>query len=251
MLPPLAVERAVGQSDTGPHLPGHLGVAGFQHLALRDRKEHLHRVVFDHCREHTGIRTDQIAGRDGGASDPAADRALDLGVRELDLRVAEVRLGLHDGGFGLTLLGGALVQLGDRRVALAGEFGGACQLLIGVGERRLGGGELRLALVDRGFERFLLDREHDLALFDLVAVLEQAGTEETLHPRPQIDLFERLRASDKLGLFGHGPQLGRRHEHCGRRTALLRQKRADRPMPKTRKKQKKTTRVSSRPPPMS
>src|SRR6202030_3056852 len=68
-LPPLAIERAVGQSDTGPQLPGHLGVAGFQHLALRYRKEHLHRVVFNHCREHTRIRTNQIAGRNGSASD--------------------------------------------------------------------------------------------------------------------------------------------------------------------------------------
>ena len=89
---------------------------------------------------------------------------LDLGVGELDLRVAEVRLGLHHRGLGLTLLGGALVELGDRSVALAGEFGGARQLLIGVGECCLGRGELRLALVDRGFERLLLDREDDLAL---------------------------------------------------------------------------------------
>src|SRR6202040_4254911 len=54
-------------------------------------------------------------------------------------------------------------------------FGGARQLLFGIGERRLGGGKLRLALVDGGFERFLLDRKDDLAFFDLVAVLEQAG----------------------------------------------------------------------------
>jgi hypothetical protein len=37
------------------------------------------------------------------------------------------------------------------------------QLLIGVRERRLGGGKLRLALFDRGLERLLLDRENDLA----------------------------------------------------------------------------------------
>ena len=75
------------------------------------------------------------------------------------------------------------------------------QLLIGIGERRLRGGELGLALVDRGLERLLLDREDHLVLFDLVAVLEQARTEKTLHASPQIDFFERLGAADKLGLL--------------------------------------------------
>ena len=160
----LAVERAVGQSDAGPHLAGHLGVAGFEHLALRHGEEHLHRVVLHHGREHAGIRPDQIARRDRRPPDPAGDRRLDFGVGELDLRVAQVRLGLHDRGLGLTLLGCSLVELGDRGIALAGKLGGALQLLIGIRERRLGGGELRFALIDRGFERLPLDREDHLVL---------------------------------------------------------------------------------------
>jgi hypothetical protein len=43
------------------------------------------------------------------------------------------------------------------------ELRSALQLLIGVRERRLRGGELRLALFDGGLERLLLDRENDLA----------------------------------------------------------------------------------------
>jgi hypothetical protein len=60
--PLLAVERAVGQSDAGAHLPVRVGVASFEHLALRYREEHLHRVIFDDRREHTTIWPDQIAG---------------------------------------------------------------------------------------------------------------------------------------------------------------------------------------------
>ncbi len=61
------------------------------------------------------------------------------------------------------------------------KLGSTRQLLVGVGERRLRSSELSLALVDRGLEGFLLDRENNLALFDVVTVLEQAGPEETLH----------------------------------------------------------------------
>jgi hypothetical protein len=75
-----------------------------------------------------------------------------------------VRLGLQDRGFGLTVLRSALVELGDRGIVYLDELRSALQLLIGVRERRLGGGELRLALFDRGLERLLLDRENDLAL---------------------------------------------------------------------------------------
>jgi hypothetical protein len=71
-----------------------------------------------------------------------------------------VRLGLQDRGFGLR---SALVELGDRGIVYLDELRSALQLLIGVRERRLGGGELRLALFDRGLERLLLDRENDLA----------------------------------------------------------------------------------------
>ena len=74
-----------------------------------------------------------------------------------------VRLGLQDRGFGLTVLRRALVELGDRGIVYLDELRSALQLLIGVRERRLGGGKLRLALFDRGLERLLLDRENDLA----------------------------------------------------------------------------------------
>ena len=142
-----------------------------------------------------------------------------------------------------------MVELGDRRIALARELGGALQLLVGIGERRLRGSELGLALVDRGFERLLLDREDHLVLFDLVAVLEQARTEETLHARPQIDFFERLGAPDKLGLFGHRPQLGRLDQDRRRRPALLRVRRkADQHRePQWRRRQQNAS-VSSNPP---
>ena len=162
-----------------------------------------------------------MPGETAGSPDPAADRRFDFGIGKLDLSIAEVRLGLHDRGLGLTLLGGALVELSDWGIALAGQLGSARQLLVGIRERRLRRGELGLALVDRGFERLLLDREDHLALFDLVAVLEQAGTEEALHTRPQIDLFERLGAPDELGLLGHRAQLGRLDQHRRRRPGLL------------------------------
>ena len=84
-----------------------------------------------------------------------------------------------------------------------------------------GRGELGFALVDRSFERLPLDREDHLVFLDGVAVLEQARTEKTLHARPQIDFFERLGAPDKLGLFGHRPQLGRLDQHRRRRAGLL------------------------------
>jgi len=74
-----------------------------------------------------------------------------------------VRLGLQDRGFGLTVLRRALVELGDRGIVYLDELRSALQLLIGVRERRPGGGELRRALFDRGLERLLLDRENDLA----------------------------------------------------------------------------------------
>ena len=45
------------------------------------------------------------------------------------------------------------------------------------------GGELRLALIDRGLERFLFDREDHLAFLNVVSVLEQAGTKESCHSR--------------------------------------------------------------------
>jgi hypothetical protein len=61
-----------------------------------------------------------------------------------------------------------------------------------------------------------------LVLLHLVAVLEQTRSQKALHARPQIDLFERLGASDKLGLFFHRPQLGWLDEHRRRRRGLLR-----------------------------
>jgi hypothetical protein len=94
-------------------------------------------------------------------------------------------------------------------------------LLIGVDKPRLGSGELRLALVNRRFERLFLDREDDLTFFDIAAILEQARAEKTLHARPQIDLFERLGSADEFGLFCHRSQLRRLDQHRRRRSSLL------------------------------
>jgi hypothetical protein len=95
-------------------------------------------------------------------------------------------------------------------------------LLIGVRQGRLSGGELGLPLVDSGLERLLFNREEHLVLFDLVAILEQAGTEKSRHPRPQIDLFERLGPPYELELFGHRAQLCRLDQDRRRRPGLLR-----------------------------
>ena len=51
---------------------------------------------------------------------------------------------------------------------------------------------------------------------------KQARAKKTLDARSQIDLFERFRAPDKLGLLGHRAQFGRLHEDRRRRGALLR-----------------------------
>ena len=99
------------------------------------------------------------------------------------------------------------------------------QLLIGIGERGLGGGALGLALVDRGLERLRLDREDDLAFLTASPSLNLRGPRKPLHPRPQIDLFDRFRAPDKLRLLGHRPQLGWLDQHRRRRPALLRVRR--------------------------
>jgi hypothetical protein len=171
-------------------------------------------------RENAGVRSDQVAGRSCRPANPAADRRSDVGIGQLDLSVAKVGLGLHDRSFGLTLLGRALVELRDRRIAFTGQLGGSGQLLFGIGEGRLGGGELGLTLVDRRFERFLLDGEDHLALFDLVPVLEQARTEETLDAGSQIDFFEGLGTPDELELFGHRAQLGRLDQHRRRPRGL-------------------------------
>src|SRR5439155_16569790 len=128
----LGVERAVGQSDAGPYLPRHLGVAGFDHLALGHRKEHLHRVVLDDRRKHSAIRPDQIAGRNRRSADPAADRRLDLGVGKLDLRITQIRLGLENRGLRLALLRRPLIELGDRRIAFPRELGSTLWLLDGI-----------------------------------------------------------------------------------------------------------------------
>jgi hypothetical protein len=106
------------------------------------------------------------------------------------------------------LFGRALVELGDWSIASSRELGSALQLLIGIRGSRLGSGELGFTLVDRSFEWLPLDREYHLTFFDGVAVLEQARAKKTLDARPQIDLFERFRAPDKLGLLGHRPQFG-------------------------------------------
>jgi hypothetical protein len=111
--------------------------------------------------------------------------------------------------------------LSNWRVAFSRELTRALQLLIGVGERCLSGGELGFALVDRGFERLALDREDHLAFFHFVAILEQAGPEKTLHASPQIDFFERLGATDKLGLLGHRAELRRLDQDRWRWSGLL------------------------------
>ena len=58
----LAVERAVGQSDAGLHLPGHLGVCEPRASRAASRRKHLHRVILDDRRKHPAVRSDQIAG---------------------------------------------------------------------------------------------------------------------------------------------------------------------------------------------
>ena len=94
--------------------------------------------------------------------------------------------------------------------------------MIGIGECCLGSGELGLALVDRSVERLTFDCENHLALFDVVAVLEQAPAEKALHARPKIDLFERLGPPDELGLFSHRPEFRRLNEdRRGSRSWLL------------------------------
>ena len=93
--------------------------------------------------------------------------------------------------------------MGDWCVTFSRELSRALQLLIGIGERRPGGGELSFALVDYGFERLALDGEDHLAFFDVVAFLEQARTEKALNASPQIDLFESFGAPDEFGLLGH------------------------------------------------
>src|SRR5215467_283973 len=72
--PALVIERAVSQPHTSPHLAVRARIAPrLEHLALRDGKEHLHRVLLDDCRQHASVRPDEIAGRRGCSSDPAAD----------------------------------------------------------------------------------------------------------------------------------------------------------------------------------
>ncbi len=107
---------------------------------MRYRKQHLHRVFFDYGRKDARVWPDQIAGRDRRPPDASGDRRFDVGIGQLDLRVAKVRLGFHNRGLGLTLFGGPLIELRNRGIALAGQLGGARELLIGIGERRLGGG---------------------------------------------------------------------------------------------------------------
>ena len=94
-------------------------------------------------------------------------------------------------------------------------------MLIRVDKPRLGRGQLSLPLVNRGFERLFLDREHDLAFFDIVSVLEQPSTEKALHAGPQIDFFKRLGPPDVLGLLFHGPQLRRLDQDSRHRSRLL------------------------------
>jgi hypothetical protein len=91
-------------------------------------------------------------------------------VEKLDLRIAQVSLSLHDRG--LCLLRLALVQLRELDIAFRRKLGRTPRLLIGADKPRLGRGELRFSLVNCGFERLFLDREDDLALLDIVAVLE-------------------------------------------------------------------------------
>src|SRR5262249_13212875 len=134
---------------------------------------------------------------------------------------AQIRLGLQDRRLGLTLLRPALVHLRELNIASRRKLNRAPQLLIGVDKPRLGGDELRLALVSRRLEGLALDRENHLALFDAVAFFEQASPEETGHTRSQIDLFERLGAPDKFGLLGHRAEFRQLEKDRRRWSSLL------------------------------
>src|SRR6516225_4031004 len=122
---PFAIERAVCQSHSGAHLSirAGLAVARVEQLSLGNREENLHRIFLHDRREHTGVRPDQIAGRNGRSSDPPTNRRLDFGIGKLDLRIAEVGLSLHDRRLRLTLLSRALIELSEWSISLSRELG--------------------------------------------------------------------------------------------------------------------------------
>ena len=66
-----------------------------------------------------------------------------------------------------------------------------------------------------------VDHEQELALLDLAAVDELAGTEEALHPGAQVDLVDGGGPADELELRREGLQDRGLDQYGGRRRALL------------------------------
>ena len=96
----------------------------------------------------------------------------------------------------------------------------ALQLQVGVVICRLCRSDLRLLLVDGGFERILVDRKDHLVLLDRVAILEQARTEKPAHASANIHFFQGVGAADVLRLLSNRSKLGGLDQNRGRRGLL-------------------------------
>jgi hypothetical protein len=96
------------------------------------------------------------------------------------------------------------------------------QLLHRVRQRGFRRCELRLALLDGGFEGIALDLENQLSLLDRVAVLEFPRPEKALNASAKVGFLQRLHAADEFLLRGQHAQGSRLDQDGGWRRSLRR-----------------------------
>ena len=161
----------LGQRDLHRELALRHELAHRGQLLLGNREIHINRMhLVDDDHRSVGVGLDQVAGMHQQVAGAAVDWRANLTVLEIQLR------GLHRGGVGLhrgrecrgvrldliVLLARSDVLFEQHRVAM----------LVGRGHAILRAilGEIRLRLLQRGFERPRIDREQQIALLDVLSL---------------------------------------------------------------------------------
>ena len=148
-------------------------------------------------------RPHEIADLDVGRADPARERRADQGVALLDLEIVERGLIGLDGRRQDVGLGLGVVDIDLRGRALADEVGVAAQIALRALELRPVPGERALGLFDLGVDLARVEREQEVALVDLGAVLEMNRDDGGFQPRLQRDARDRRHRSDRVDIDRH------------------------------------------------
>ena len=157
------------------------------------------------------------AGRATGCrADEAGDRCTHLREGEIQRRGVDGSLGRGDIGRRLLIARGALVELFLRDGALLDQSRGAFALGLRQRTLRACPGQFGLCLLELGLVGTRVDDVEDVALLDLVALLEMRGGDVARHPRAHFHALDGFEAARELVELGDGLRQHLGHLHGGR-----------------------------------